>query len=71
MFGAGFPGIGGVRRTGRAERFAAETFFLDNGMQVVVAQNHRVPAVTQMVWYKSGPPTIRSANPVWPTSLST
>src|SRR5438876_6269770 len=38
----------------RAERFAAETFFLDNGMQVVVAPNHRVPAVTQMVWYKVG-----------------
>src|SRR6266700_4516066 len=38
----------------RAQRFAAETFFLDNGMQVVVAPNHRVPAVTQMVWYKVG-----------------
>src|SRR5207248_684788 len=38
----------------RAERFAADTFFLDNGMQVVVAPNHRVPAVTQMVWYKVG-----------------
>jgi zinc protease len=23
-------------------------------MQVVVARNHRVPAVTQMVWYKVG-----------------
>jgi zinc protease len=38
----------------RAQRFAAETFALDNGMQVVVAPNHRVPAVTQMVWYKVG-----------------
>ena len=37
-----------------AGRFAAETFFLDNGMQVVVAPNHRVPAITQMVWYKVG-----------------
>jgi len=37
-----------------AGRFAAETFVLDNGMQVVVAPNHRVPAVTQMVWYKVG-----------------
>ena len=38
----------------RAQRFVAETFFLDNGMQVVVAPNHRAPAVTQMVWYKVG-----------------
>jgi len=37
-----------------AQRFAAEAFFLDNGMQIVVAPNHRVPAVTQMVWYKVG-----------------
>jgi len=70
MFGAGFPGIGGVRRTGRAERFAAETFFLDNACRWwsprTIASRR-----TQMVWYKVGPPTIRSANPVWPTSLST
>jgi len=38
----------------RAQRFAADTFALDNGMQVVVAPNHRVPAITQMVWYKVG-----------------
>ena len=37
----------------RAQRFVAETFSLDNGMQVVVAPNHRAPAVTQMVWYLS------------------
>ncbi len=37
-----------------AERFAAEAFVLDNGLQVVVAPNHRVPAVTQMIWYKVG-----------------
>jgi zinc protease len=38
----------------RAQRFGAEAFFLGNGMQVVVVPNHRVPAVTQMVWYKVG-----------------
>ena len=37
-----------------AQRFGAETFALDNGMQVVVVPNHRVPAVMQMVWYKIG-----------------
>lgn len=35
-------------------RFGAEGFSLENGMQVVVIPNHRVPAVTQMVWYKAG-----------------
>ncbi|UOA25619.1 pitrilysin family protein [Pseudosulfitobacter sp. DSM 107133] len=30
------------------------TFELDNGMQVVVVEDHRAPVVTQMVWYKAG-----------------
>lgn len=34
--------------------FNPETFTLDNGMQVVVIPNHRVPVVTHMVWYKVG-----------------
>src|SRR3990170_3411469 len=34
--------------------FNPETFTLSNGMQVVVAENHRVPAVAHMVWYKVG-----------------
>ncbi len=34
--------------------FNPETFTLANGMQVVVVSNHRVPAVTHMVWYKVG-----------------
>jgi zinc protease len=34
--------------------FNAESFMLDNGMQVVVIPNHRVPVVTHMVWYKVG-----------------
>ena len=29
-------------------------FTLDNGMQVVVIEDHRVPAVTHMVWYRTG-----------------
>ena len=29
-------------------------FFLENGMQVVVVEDHRAPVVVQMVWYKVG-----------------
>lgn len=34
--------------------FEPETFTLDNGLQVVVVPNHRVPVVSHMVWYKVG-----------------
>ncbi len=37
-----------------AQKFEAESLTLGNGMQVVVLPNHRVPAVTQTVWYKVG-----------------
>jgi zinc protease len=37
-----------------SQQFPAESFTLGNGLQVVVLPNHRVPAVTQMVWYKVG-----------------
>ena len=30
------------------------TYTLDNGMQVVVIEDHRAPVVTHMVWYKVG-----------------
>ncbi len=30
------------------------SFSLDNGLQVVVIEDHRVPVITQMVWYKMG-----------------
>ena len=39
---------------GRAGVFNPQTFRLENGLQVVVVPNHRVPVVTQMVWYKVG-----------------
>ncbi len=42
------------RAPARADVFGAETFMLDNGMQVVVIPNHRVPIVSHMVWYKVG-----------------
>ena len=34
--------------------FGAESFMLDNGMEVVVIPNNRAPVVTHMVWYKVG-----------------
>lgn len=34
--------------------FNAETFTLDNGLEIVVIPNHRTPVVTHMVWYKVG-----------------
>jgi zinc protease len=39
---------------GQAQQFGAQSFTLANGLQVVVLPNHRVQAVTQMVWYKTG-----------------
>src|SRR5258708_21683912 len=43
-----------ITHSASAQQFGAETFTLGNGLQVVVIPNHRVPAVTQMVWYKVG-----------------
>ena len=34
--------------------FNPTTFTLKNGMQVVIVENHRVPVVTHMVWYRVG-----------------
>ena len=37
-----------------AEVFNPTTFELDNGMQVVVVENHRAPVVIHTVWYRVG-----------------
>ena len=34
--------------------FHPQTFMLDNGMEVVVVENHRAPVVAHWVWYKVG-----------------
>ncbi|WP_085620192.1 M16 family metallopeptidase [Thalassospira alkalitolerans] len=34
--------------------FSPQTMTLDNGMQVVLVENHRAPVVSHMVWYKVG-----------------
>ncbi len=40
--------------TSNVSTWSPETFALDNGMQVVVLPDHRVPVVTHMVWYRVG-----------------
>ncbi|WP_299701104.1 pitrilysin family protein [uncultured Tateyamaria sp.] len=37
-----------------AAQEAVTTFTLDNGMQVVVVEDHRAPVLQHMVWYKAG-----------------
>ncbi len=39
---------------GLAEEEAVTTFELDNGMQVVVVEDHRAPVVQHMLWYRAG-----------------
>lgn len=38
----------------RAEVFDPDSFTLENGLQVVVVENHRAPVVTHMAWYRVG-----------------
>ena len=38
----------------RAEVFDAESFTLDNGLEVVVITNRLAPVVTHMIWYRAG-----------------
>lgn len=38
----------------QADVFGAKRTVLDNGLEVVVVENHRAPVVTQMLWYKVG-----------------
>lgn len=47
-------GLGACAAQAQDKVYNAETFTLENGMQVVVIPNHRVPVVTHMVWYKVG-----------------
>src|SRR5262245_33208364 len=41
-------------RPSAAAVFNPKTITLDNGLQVVVIENHRAPVVTHMVWYRAG-----------------
>lgn len=34
--------------------FNAKSYMLDNGLQIVVVENHRAPVITHMIWYRVG-----------------
>lgn len=38
----------------QAKLFNGISFYLDNGLQVIVIPNHKAPIVKHMVWYKAG-----------------
>ncbi len=44
--------LGGA--TARAQVFSPTSFTLENGLHVVVVENHRAPIVSHMVWYRAG-----------------
>ena len=48
--------LAGPAGDGHAQVFRPAQFVLDNGMQVVLIEDHRAPVVHHMVWYKVGVP---------------
>ncbi|MFZ8864898.1 MAG: M16 family metallopeptidase [Rickettsiales bacterium] len=56
MFGTDFKRFSESKNdiTFENSEFSIENFMLENGMEVVLIPNHRVPAVMHMVWYKVG-----------------
>lgn len=50
----GLLGLALMISNAKAGLFGAKEFYLDNGLRVIVAENHRVPIVKHMLWYKSG-----------------
>ncbi|MEM6938843.1 MAG: pitrilysin family protein [Pseudomonadota bacterium] len=50
MAGLMAPAYASEPKTGEAVTY----FTLENGMEVVVVEDHRAPAVQQMVWYRAG-----------------
>ena len=53
-FAASGAGLNLAPGTPASGVFHPETFMLDNGMEVVVVENHRAPVVAHWVWYKVG-----------------
>lgn len=46
--------LGGAARAQDQTRDQVTTFALENGMEVVVIEDHRAPVVVHMVWYRAG-----------------
>lgn len=51
---AGLVAVWAVTMPAAAKVFSPTYFKLGNGLEVVVIENHRVPAAIQMLWYKVG-----------------
>lgn len=43
-----------LNNVAEAKLFGAQSFVLDNGMEVVVVENHKAPIIKYMLWYKAG-----------------
>ena len=51
---AGFAVLALARGPADAGLFDPKSFVLENGLQVVLIEDHRAPVVTQMIWYRAG-----------------
>ena len=47
-------GLFAFESNAKAEKFDIKEFYLENGMQVVVIENHKAPIIKHMVFYKTG-----------------
>ena len=54
MIGVGSGALAETPATVTKAEDPVTSFSLDNGMQVVVVEDHRVPVVQHMVWYRAG-----------------
>lgn len=54
LFAALVAGVAGWGGEGRAQVFRPSQFMLENGMQVILIEDHRAPIVHHMVWYRVG-----------------
>lgn len=43
-----------VLGSAQAKLFGAQSFVLENGLEVIVVENHKAPIIKHMVWYKAG-----------------
>lgn len=56
VFGVAFSNNAQAKTIVHAQEkvFNAKSYMLENGLQVVVIENHRAPVITHMVWYRVG-----------------
>ena len=54
-----------------ADNQPTHEFFLDNGLKVIVREDHRAPVVVSQLWYKVGSSYGRRARPACPTPSNT